>query len=198
MLLHDLPQSLIEYITTVDDSAKRTVLFYTIATHTESRGTRGVVEWLLKNGADPNHMDLNGDTPLLAAIMSLSDDNECTEICRILLQGGANPNLHGRWSMSPLLTAVVKNNLSVVQLLVEYGANLNAEYQTNAPLLVEHGETALTFAARAGQREMTLYLVKTRKNRLSNILRALSKVENGIKKEILDIFEYIPPAYISS
>jgi hypothetical protein len=81
-------------------------------------------------------------------------------------------------------------------MLVEYGANVNAEYHTNASLCVENGETALTFAARTGQRDMTMFLVKTRKNKLQNLLRALSKVDSAIKNEILEVFEYLPPAQL--
>lgn len=153
-----------------------------------------LIRWLLANGTNANQMDSMGNTPLLTAITMIQEPVECEDVCRILLEGGADPNLCGKYTMSPLLTAVVKGSVAVAKMLVEHGANVNAEYQTKSPLLIEHGETALSYAARTGHRDMTMYLVKTRKNKLQNLLRALSKVDTRIKDEILELFEYIPPA----
>jgi ankyrin repeat protein len=155
-----------------------------------------LMKWLLANGANANQLDLIGNTPLLTAITMIQDPVECEDVCRILLEGGADPNLCGKYTMSPLLTAVVKGSVAVARMLVEHGANVNTEYQTDSLLLIEPGETALGYAARTGHREMTMYLVKTRKNRLQNLLRALAKVDNRIRDEILELFEYIPSSQL--
>ena len=230
---------LFTFITSHEDSHKRTVLFYTIdavvpyrdleelipASHAseshcvyeDKNGNRydafgaminyeearirmlNCTKWLLEYGADPNHMDMIGLTPLLVAITMIQDPNECAEMCEVLLQRGANPNLCGKHMTSPLLAAVIKQNFAVVKLLVDYGANVNAEYQTDFPLLLRCGETALGLAARTGQRDIAFYLANTRKHKLQTLLRALTQpdVDTFTKQDILNVFECFSPAQSS-
>ncbi len=100
---------------------------------------------LLSRGADPNaFVDLPGlPWPAAPALVSAIPTKN-PEMCRVLLQGGADPLLtmaeHG---VSPLLAAVAVGQREVVRYLVEVGADL---HQT-AP----DGRTAVHWAAADGQ-----------------------------------------------
>ncbi|HEV2330299.1 MAG TPA: ankyrin repeat domain-containing protein [Verrucomicrobiae bacterium] len=89
------------------------------------------VALLLAAGADPNAGTC--DAPLLCAI-----NNDDTTTADLLLQAGANPNVNGliRGSFknfhsdgfyTPLWTAVCMNRLPIVQLLLKYKANPDAQ-----------------------------------------------------------------------
>ena len=61
--------------------------------HTPPRGLLGLVPWLLDEGHDVNGLDGNGNTPLISAAM-VAPMGERTELAtRLLLSGGADPNL---------------------------------------------------------------------------------------------------------
>lgn len=55
------------------------------------------------------------------------DAKHYVEICKLLLDHGANVNSKGGKYGSPLLAALQECRLSVVKLLLEYGADVNAE-----------------------------------------------------------------------
>lgn len=58
---------------------------------------------MLGFGADPNQVNRNGDTPLLAALDELHHDADgYLELLEVLLQGGANPDLTGIYDLVPL------------------------------------------------------------------------------------------------
>ncbi|KAF8894160.1 hypothetical protein CPB85DRAFT_1377775 [Mucidula mucida] len=46
------------------------------------------------------------------------------ELCRFLLQSGANPNHQDRFGAVPLLNAFMKNSISAIDLLMEFGADV--------------------------------------------------------------------------
>jgi uncharacterized protein len=105
-----------------------------------------MVALLIEHGA-PVDLESNGFTPLLwAAARGRADET------RLLLAGGANPNLAPSASKAlPLLVAAYAGHLSVVRLLVEGGANVHA---TNP-----QGGNALRSAADAGHIEIVRYLL---------------------------------------
>lgn len=97
------------------------------------------VRALLDCGADPNietefdDLDVRGSTPLnYAVIFGIVNAGKNTgknylAITRLLLERGANPDSTPRHSSeTPLLTAILNNNLPFVELLLEFGADLTA------------------------------------------------------------------------
>ncbi|KAJ6571501.1 ankyrin repeat-containing domain protein [Mycena capillaripes] len=79
------------------------------------------VRYLLENGADPDTMGAQWDTPLQTAACE-----GFLEIVRLLLGKGANlypPNT--RW-ISPLTMACQERHTEIVQILLEHGALVNA------------------------------------------------------------------------
>jgi len=111
-------------------------------------GHRGIVEWLLHRGADPNIGDPIGRTPLhfAAAFGRL-------EIAEILLQYKAVVNTRDDAGRIPLHLASKLEHVDLARLLLEHGADVNSQdverftplhlaYDVKldiARLLVEHG-----------------------------------------------------------
>ncbi|AVQ10938.1 Ankyrin repeat protein [Leptospira santarosai] len=88
------------------------------------------VEFLLREGADPNTIDTkNGESPLIhACIHSDRDQDAVLKIVTSLVKAGADVNVHETWKgRSSLMWAIRKGNLEVAKLLAEAGADLKAE-----------------------------------------------------------------------
>ena len=130
---------------------------------------------LLDKGADPNLADASGMTPLYAAVdmrtpawersrpdPKETDNLDCLDLMRVLLDHGANPNLaltarllqryHANGSAAmgegttPLMRAARYDNLDMVQLLVERGADVKATQKdgTTALMLASGVKYAIT------------------------------------------------------
>lgn len=85
-------------------------------------GNHNAVLKLLKSGANPNILSLNGEfTPLLVAV-----DNNDVDTAQVLLDYGADPNFRAMNDMSPVMSVVIRNNpddMKMLRLLLEYGAD---------------------------------------------------------------------------
>lgn len=112
------------------------------------KGDHKVCELLLNEGADPN--DLNG-RPLLRAVLKRDH-----KICELLLNKGAKVNtlvadhidafnefsyrqaFHGRFcrSYTPLLVAILNDDVVLVRKLIERGANVNRMVNWEHPLVI--------------------------------------------------------------
>jgi ankyrin repeat protein len=90
-------------------------------------------EKLIAAGADFNHADIDGMTPLMFAT-----DEESAEGTKLLLQAGANPNLRNEHGQTALMTAAHHGDLYTAVALLEAGAN--------PELTDNHGKTAYDFA----------------------------------------------------
>lgn len=82
------------------------------------RGRYKVVETLLHHDADPNIPDPGGETALWHAVVMKRID-----ICRLLLENNADPNLAPD-NMTPPLIEAARDSLEITRLLVEKGADL--------------------------------------------------------------------------
>lgn len=117
----------------------------------------GVVEYLLKNGADVHAKDKGGLVPL---------HNACSyghlEVAELLIKRGANVNAVDVWKFTPLHEAAAKGKYEICKLLLKNGADPNRKNKDNlTPLevvkdqdsdLVDllRGEAALLDAAKKG------------------------------------------------
>ncbi|EAX98692.1 ankyrin repeat protein, putative [Trichomonas vaginalis G3] len=64
--------------------------------------------------------DNTGKSPLILAII-----NNRVDVARNLLSRGANVNYVDRYGLSPIHYAIKASNYEMLELLVEYGANIN-------------------------------------------------------------------------
>ena len=81
-----------------------------------------IVALLIKHGANPNHADTSGNTPLMFA----STLNE-TESVRALLEANADPNAQNRAGGTALMYAASRALGDVVRVLVEHGASVDVK-----------------------------------------------------------------------
>ncbi len=103
---------------------------------------------LLDHGAEPNSMDKNWRTPLMAAAFTGND-----EVVKILIAHKANVNIGSRYGTTALMEA---RSLSVAKLLLSAGAAVNDEDIK--------GKTALHWAAWRGDSEVVKALIEAGAN----------------------------------
>lgn len=87
------------------------------------RGHVEVVRELLKTTIDVNHVNRLGWTALLEAILLSDGGTTHQEIVRLLLAGGANPNLADHDGVTPLRHARQKGYRVIADLLLAAGAH---------------------------------------------------------------------------
>jgi ankyrin repeat protein len=122
-------------------------------------GSTAMVRRLLEAGANPNLALIAGETPLMVASRSGK-----AEIAAQLLAKGADPNARGSRNQTALMWAAAQKHPDVVTLLLTHGADVQAKTDVWTLMmavpphgvpeynrLIPHGgDTALMFAARAG------------------------------------------------
>ncbi len=136
-------------------------------------GSASIVKRLLDAGANPNAALLSGETPLMAASRSGR-----TDAVQVLLAKGANPNARGPRGQTALTWAVAEKHADVVKALLIGGADVHARTDSWTQMmavpphglpeynrLIPHGaDTALMFAARAGDLDSAKLLVEAGAN----------------------------------
>ena len=83
------------------------------------------IETLLDHGANPNYPDRGGFPSLIAALST--DRPDRLELLRLLLSRGADTAQHGLNDWTPLHYAVSRDDVAAIELLVGYGADINAK-----------------------------------------------------------------------
>ncbi len=100
------------------------------------------VEFLLKQGANPNQFDSHGDSPLCCAIGRGRDDISIQTV-RMLIKAGADSNLPfgSKYHHTPLIEAALFAQPEIVEILLREGADVRG---TNSI-----GQTALHFSGQS-------------------------------------------------
>lgn len=100
---------------------------WTALTAASFYGFADTTKVLLGAGADPNHRDLHGGTPLMKAVtVGQSDDPDAlisrkAEVVRLLLKGGADPQQKDNLGDSPWQAAMVTEQFALVDVFEEAG-----------------------------------------------------------------------------
>ena len=105
-----------------------------------SSGNTGIVELLIKNGANTNAKTDSGDAPLLNAVTY--DTLNHTVIANLLIENGADIEGQDDIGYTPLHKAAWAGSTNMVNLLIDLGANV---FITDI-----WGQTALDIAKRGG------------------------------------------------
>lgn len=82
-------------------------------------GNRKLAEELLNSGVNVNYRNHFGYTALGYAAMNGDGD---VEMARLLLGAGADPNIPGKETFTPLVLARIRHNDAMIELLTSYGA----------------------------------------------------------------------------
>ena len=83
-------------------------------------GNIGLVNLLLRNGADPNLLETSETSALSSAV-----ENENKKVVTALIKAGADPNLVDRSRLTPLSRAVNTRDQEIVKMLIEAGASIH-------------------------------------------------------------------------
>lgn len=94
------------------------LLFAAVENHVSDRD---VFRLLTSLGADVNHLDTAGHTPLIQAIYA--DDRVLVKY--LITQGGADPNRRDNTGKSPLALATERDDADIIRLLKRHGAKLD-------------------------------------------------------------------------
>ncbi|MBM3299937.1 MAG: ankyrin repeat domain-containing protein [Deltaproteobacteria bacterium] len=111
-------------------------------------GPLSAVKEFLKQGADINARDRDGQTALMAAALSGRAD-----LVRELLAHGADVDARSGFGSTPLMAASYFGFLEVAQVLLARGADANAHNDL--------GQTPLSLAVKKGGKEMRALLLKS-------------------------------------
>jgi ankyrin repeat protein len=97
------------------------------------------------NGCDVNQMDDLGETPLSCVISHSYHNPEMATFCvSMLLLAGADPNVHTKGTLTPLMLATIHQNLAIYRLLMDAGADPNILYKPAQHILLKPGSSALS------------------------------------------------------
>lgn len=149
-------QKLIAMKANIDEVFSDEVFIYDALYMAIDNEDEGLVKQLLAMGADPNRpYNENGLCPLVA---SCNVNN--IAIASLLLKHGAKAdgvgNLGGDYIENPLITAVMKGNKYMVQLLLRYGAKKGVKDET--------GRSPLFYARQQKHTQIIKILEKARDN----------------------------------
>ena len=143
----------------------------TLLIHAVEKKKIEVCRLLIELGADVNKKGRQNNTPLISACYAVD-----TDICRLILDNGGAASINEYYMDSPaIVVAVDKNQIDIVRLLLERGANIR-----------EHGATTLT---------KTTVLHKAVQN--INLDMCALLIENGAKMNELDLNDRTPLYYAS-
>ena len=131
-------------------------------------GSASMTSRLLQAGANPNAALLRGETPLMAASRTGNSG-----VVEQLLAKGAEVNARAARRQTALMWAVAQKHPDVVKVLLAHGADVHARSETWSQMMavpphgkpeynrmIPHGgDTALLFAARAGDLQSAKLLV---------------------------------------
>lgn len=130
-------------------------------------GHAEIVQLLLQRGAYVNASRVNMRSRLIQSSLTLACQSGSLESVRLLLKAGANVNGNDdrpRMCQRPLVTAAIRENAAMVQILLQYNANVNDMSQISSELceITDYDEA----------QEVTARLVMERSVKLSYLLVA--------------------------
>lgn len=111
-----------------------------------------ILKLLIKAGADVNHKDKWGLTPIFLACRN-GGNVQGEEILELLIDAGANINHQDDCGFTSLIEAVMGNHIKAVQLMLKHGADKSLKLTTGYAPYTNH-ETALDIARDKGFKEI--------------------------------------------
>jgi hypothetical protein len=94
-------------------------------------GRKEAVEFLLRNGADPNARDSGGESPLFDAVGGTAPLVARLEIVIVLVNAGSEVNVRNTKGVTAVETAQYLNATDIVEFLAKKGAMLTGTNSSN-------------------------------------------------------------------
>jgi ankyrin repeat protein len=136
---------------------------------------------LIQRGANPNLKDNNGTHPFVAAIVMGEP-----ALIEVLLQKGIDPDMKmDLIGTTPLMVAALENQIELVKLLVDAGANINHQNQ--------EGLTALMMAADMGNAEIVEHFLQHRADRSLKDANGMLAADFADKRGLVDLAANLRP-----
>ncbi len=146
----------------LEDYDETTVLFYAIRNYASIEA----IEILLEYGVDINQLDEDGLSAIDVAIKFKRED-----IVKFCIKKGIDINKTARKSgINPLILASCFNNVSMVELLLENGADINSKDNS--------GMSAKDYAKKLGQKKILTFLEK---QSIKHNIKELNRVKEKSK-----------------
>jgi len=150
----------------LEDPDNMPVLFYAIRKYASIE----LIEVLLQYGCDIREIDEDG---LSAIDISIKFKRE--DMITFCVNKGMNVNdTHRPSGITPIVLASCFNNTSIVQLLINYGAEINAQDK--------NGMSAKDYAKKLGQKKMVLFL----NERGAKFNRYMENTQKDAQEELRD------------
>jgi ankyrin repeat protein len=140
-------------------------------------GYAGIVEFLLKAGADIESADNRTTLLILAA------ENGYADVVEILIKAGAKKDVRGRFNKTALTMAARKGHIDIVRILVLAGAQKNLKYGND-------DGTPLVMAARGGHVDIIEFLIDNGADQAIDDMDhpALNAAIDNNHKSVVDFF----------
>jgi hypothetical protein len=150
-----------------------------------ANGQLEMVEFLLKNKANPNQSDYSGETPLQWVVGRIKNDvpvEQRLKILKVLIASGADPNRKDsdHYGYTPLIHAAEFGELEMVKALLAAGAHVNA---TN-----NEGITALHFADNA---EIARFLIDAGANPNAHAVGGETPAQTAVRLGNLNVLTFL-------
>ncbi|WP_303318540.1 ankyrin repeat domain-containing protein [Flavivirga abyssicola] len=107
-----------------------------------------IAKSLIKLGANPN---LSAKNPSKVNALHAAIAKENYELCKLLIENGANVDAVQMQNVTALHSAVHRGNLDLIKLLIENNASIDSK--------MDNGDTALIIAKREGHENIEAYLL---------------------------------------
>jgi hypothetical protein len=154
---------------------------HVVCSRNPSASSMCLLRLILLFNTSVNIQDISGQTPLSLLLTWCSDETVRWGMTKMLLEAGADPNICPHGSLTPLMTAVLLHDITIVDLLICYGADVNMRFETETPLLVANRSSALSLSANKSQWNIMTYFVTTCKFDPNVLFQALLRADPETK-----------------